>query len=95
MDIQVTPFYIQLILEFFKPINFAQFIIFLLFFLVVNRYIYSFIVLFYVLITILLNAYEFTSSRQKLKKISQSHNVSLLVKRKKNGEELTQMLPMD
>lgn len=65
MVIEVHPFYLKSILEILKPINMSQVLIAAVF-LYVGRNLYALIVLFYVLITVFLNAYEYTSNRQKL-----------------------------
>lgn len=69
IDVEMTPFYLKFIQEFFSPINFSQVILVMLF-VMIRRIFYSIVVFFYVIITVFLKSYEYYSNRKKLQYIS-------------------------
>ena len=64
-------------------------------FFYVGRNIYASIVFTYIVITVFLNAYEYTSNRKKLQKISQANVNSITVKRSKEKEDMTRKIAVE
>lgn len=72
----------------------SQVLISLVFFYV-GRNIYAAIVFFYVFITVILSAFEYTSNRQKLQKISKANVNSILVRRNKDKEDVSRKIAVE
>ena len=87
MDIKMNSFFLKAIQEFFLMVNLLQFLI-AVGFMLLERYLYGFIVFLYIFITIILTSYEYTKNMGKLKKISESDD-KIYVKRTIGREDFS------
>ena len=90
MKIEILPFLIKALQEFFVMVNFSQFIISVVFFLL-DRKFFAFVVLLFVVITIILTTYEYIQNRSKLKEISEKED-KIFVRRNIKNEDFSGFL---